>query len=81
MVDVNDFAEIECISSSLVKWTFNDIFPPHFAKGQVNRLKIKNVQLDFGGIYECVGTNDMQEMFWAKSLLFVIGMRRANIYI
>jgi len=73
VVEVNSTAHIECISSSLIDWIFNSLFPPHFVDKLVNKIQINNVQREFGGTYECVGTNDAQEVFWAISVLYVKG--------
>jgi len=72
-VQYGESASIECISYTAPLWTFQE--RPLFKKVMVDvsLIKISNVRIEDGGIYECQGSNKQNKIFWATSALTVQG--------
>jgi len=70
---LGDNVVFDCLSTSRTTWTFhNQTLPVNAGVVNSTSLVISSITLDNGGSYECMGTTEARETFYARAYLKVI---------
>ena len=74
IAEISQTHSFTCESTTTSKWTFNDgNLPPNVKKFNRTTITIFEITPTNRGYYECQGTTESIQYFYAKALLKVVG--------